>query len=169
MNKKIRNATITKQKNITFKSQLEKSVYNTLQQLGFKPKYEPKTFTLIDAFEAKTPYYDKETDNQLKRRRELGDSSARKLVKKSNKFQGIRYTPDFYFKYNGIDIYIESKGFENDVFPIKKKLFLRYLNTIKTPSMYFEIYTKKQLLQAIEIIKEYATTSLDKNVTSGTS
>lgn len=55
--------------------------------MGFKPKYEPKTFTLIDAFEAKTPYYDKETDNQLKKRRELGDSSARKLVKNQINFK----------------------------------------------------------------------------------
>lgn len=72
--------------------------------------------------------------------------------------QGIRYTPDFHFKYNDIDVYIEAKGFENDVFYIKKKLFLRYLDNTESKSMYFEIYTKKQLLQAIEIIKSYEPT-----------
>lgn len=154
-NKKIRNATVIKKGDITFKSMLEKTIYNCLLEHGFNPKYEPTRFTLIDGFTAITPFYDKETDSQFKKRREAGDNSPRKLVRKSGIMQGIRYTPDFYFKYNGIDIYIEAKGIENDVFYIKKKLFLRYLDSIGTPSMYFEVYTKKQLLQAIEIIKSY--------------
>lgn len=158
-NKKIRNATIAKKGSITFKSQLEKSIYNTLLEQGFNPEYEPTTFTLIDGFTANTPFYDKETDTQFRKRKESGDNSARKLVRKSGVMQGIRYTPDFHFKYNDVDIYIEAKGFENDVFYIKKKLFLRYLDAQGTPSMYFEIYTKKQLLQAIEIIKSYEPTT----------
>jgi hypothetical protein len=80
-------------------------------------------------------------------------------VQKTGKVVGIRYTPDFYFKYNDLNVYIEAKGIENDVFYIKKKLFIKYLDEqyIKTgeKSIYFEVYTKKQLLQAIEIIKSY--------------
>lgn len=158
MNKKIRNATVTKKGSITFKSQLEKTIYNCLLEQGFEPEYEPTTFTLIDGFTARTPFYDKETDSQVKKRRDSGDNSPRKLVRKSGVMQGIRYTPDFHFKYNDIDVYIEAKGFENDVFYIKKKLFLRYLDNTESKSMYFEIYTKKQLLQAIEIIKSYEPT-----------
>ena len=63
-NQKIRNATQSKSKGITFKSQLEKTVYNTLIQEGFNPQYEPTTFTLWDSFLPITPYYDKETDKQ---------------------------------------------------------------------------------------------------------
>lgn len=159
-NKKIRNATITKKGSITFKSQLEKTIYNCLLEHGFEPKYEPTTFTLIEGFTARTPFYDKETDTQFNKRRESGDRTPRKLVKKSGVMQGIRYTPDFHFKYNGIDVYIEAKGFENDVFYIKKKLFLRYLDMQESNSLYFEVYTKKQLLQAIEIIKSYEPTPL---------
>lgn len=155
VNKKIRNATVTKKGNITFKSVLEKTIYNCLLEHGFEPEYEPTTFTLIDGFTAVTPFYDKETDTQFRKRREAGDNSPRKLVKKSGVMQGIRYTPDFHFRYNDLDVYIEAKGFENDVFYIKKKLFLRYLDSRETNSMYFEVYTKKQLLQAIEIIKSY--------------
>ena len=74
---------------------------------------------------------------------------------------GIRYTPDFYFNYNGLDVYIEAKGIENDIFYIKKKMFIKYLDDVLVNtgkrSIYFEVYTKKQLLQAIEIIKDYAT------------
>ena len=154
-NKKIRNATVCKTGNITFKSQLEKTVYNCLLQEGFNPQYEPKTFTLIDPFESTTPFYDKETDTQFKKRREAGDTTPKMLVKKGNAVQGIRYTPDFYFRYGELDVYIEAKGMENDVFYIKKKLFRRWLDMQPGYSIYFEIYTKKQLLQAIQIIKDY--------------
>lgn len=155
VNKKIRNATISKVDNITFKSKLEKMAYNCLLEHGFNPLYEPTTFVLIDSFESKTPFYDKESDGQLKKRKDSGDNSARKLVLKSSKIQGIRYTPDFYIKYHNLNIYIEMKGIENDVHYIKKKLFRRYLDALPEHSIYFEIYSKKQLLQAIDIIKDY--------------
>ena len=158
-NQKIRNATKSTSNNITFKSQLEKGIYNTLLQEGFNPQYEPKTFTLWDGFVPITPYYDKETP---KHRDARDPKSPILLVKKENKIIGIRYTPDFYFKYNDLDIYIEAKGIENDVFYIKKKLFIKYLDDyyINTgqKSIYFEVYTKRQLLQAIKIIKEYDST-----------
>lgn len=159
-NKKIKNATECKTENITFKSQLEKSVYNTLQQLGFNVKYEPTTFELWESFTPITPFYDRETDAQREKRISKGDKDkSRLLTSKTSKIVGIRYTPDFYFKYKNLDVYIEAKGIENDVFYIKKKLFRKYLDDIyistKQHSIFFEIYTKKQLLQAINIMKEY--------------
>lgn len=159
-NKKIRNATQSSSRGITFKSQLEKSIYNTLLQQGFEPQYEPKTFTLWDGFTPITPFYDKETDKQNQKRVELlGKKVSKILVKKEGKVIGIRYKPDFYFKYNDLNVYIEAKGIENDVFYIKKKMFIKYLDDryleSGEKSIYFEVYTKKQLLQAVEIIKEY--------------
>ena len=160
-NKKIRNATQSSSRGITFKSQLEKSIYNTLQQLGFNPQYEPTTFTLWDGFLPITPYFDRETDKQkAKRLLEAVDNCPSKiLVQKTGRVVGIRYTPDFYFKYNDLNVYIEAKGIENDVFYIKKKMFIKYLDNLCTEkgekSIYFEVYTKKQLLQAVEIIKSY--------------
>lgn len=161
-NKKIRNATQSSSKGITFKSQLEKSIYNTLLQQGFTSQYEPITFTLWNGFSPITPYYDKETDKQNQKRAELlGKKVPKMLVKKEGKIIGIRYKPDFYFNYNGLDVYIEAKGIENDVFYIKKKMFIKYLDDVLINtgrrSIYFEVYTKGQLLQAIEIIKDYAT------------
>lgn len=160
-NKKIRNATICRNSNITFKSVLEEGIYNTLLQQGFKPQYEPTTFTLWEGFEPITPYYDKETDKQkIKRLSEGIDTRASKiLIQKTGKIVGIRYTPDFYFKYNDLNVYIEAKGIENDVFYLKKKMFIKYLDDLYLEkgekSIYFEVYTRKQLLQAIEIIKNY--------------
>ena len=156
-NKKIINATQSILNGIKFKSQLEKSVYNTLSQLGLNPEYEPKQFLLWEGFTPLTPYYDKETDKQREKR---NPHSPKILTLKNGRFVGIRYKPDFYFRFKDLDIYIEAKGKENDVFYIKKKLFIKYLDNlyIKTGqrSMYFEVYTKRQLLQAIEIIKEYS-------------
>ena len=166
-NKKIRNATECKSGNLTFKSQLEKSIYKTLLEQGFNPQYEPKTHELWSGFIPITPFYDKESDaQQTKRINNGGITKSKILTLKTGKIVGIRYTPDFYFKYGNLDVYIEAKGIENDVFYLKKKLFRKYLDDIfirtKQHSIYFEIYTKKQLLQAIEIIKEYEPT-LPKN------
>ena len=160
-NKKIRNDTQSSSNGITFKSQLEKNIYNTLLQQGFEPQYEFITFILWGGFKPITPYYDKETNKQRIKRLSDGTNTcpSKMLIQKTGKIIGIRYTPDFYFKYNDLNVYIEAKGIENDVFYIKKKMFIKYLDNLYIEkgekSIYFEVYTKKQLLQAIEIIKSY--------------
>lgn len=154
-NKKIVNATRNTYDDIVFKSILEKTVYSTLVLLGYNPQYEPQTFTLFEGFTPITPFYDKMSDSKMKKDK-LG---CRMLELKSGKIIGIKYTPDFYFRYKDIDVYIEAKGMENDVFYIKKKLFIKFLDerflSTGQKSMYFEIYNKRQLLQALEIIKDY--------------
>ena len=81
------------------------------------------------------------------------------LIAKTSKIISLKYTPDIYVKYNNLDIWIEVKSIENDVFYIKKKLFIKLLGEelIKSgkKSMYFEIHSIKQLKQAIEIWKKY--------------
>lgn len=162
-NKKIKNATSCESNGIKFKSQLEKVCYSTLSQLGFNPLYEPITFQLWPSFEPIIPFYDQETKKQQEKRLSLGKDikiKSKKLILKKNKIIGIKYTPDFFIKYKNINVYIECKGVENDTFYLKKKLFRKYLDEqfVKngTHSIYFEIYTKKQILQAVEIFKCYA-------------
>lgn len=155
-NKKIKNATKNTFESILFKSKMEKSCYVTLLQNGFSPQYEAITFTLWEGFKPIVPFYDQET----KKQRDSRDPNSRLLLrKKDNKLIGIKYTPDFFIRYNDLDVYIEVKGIENDVFYIKKKMFIKYLNDkfieLGKKSIYFEIYTKTQLLQAIDIIKNY--------------
>lgn len=160
MNKKIRNATQSISGGITFKSKLEKSIYDTLLEQGFNPKYEPITFVIWEGFRPTIPYYDRETNYQRDvRLAASGGSSAKMLVRKKARILNVQYTPDFYFKYNDLNVYIEAKGIENDVFYLKKKMFIKYLDDLYLEkgekSIYFEVYTRKQLLQAIEIIKNY--------------
>lgn len=160
VNKKIRNATQSISEGITFKSKLEKSIYDTLLEQGFNPKYEPITFVIWEGFRPTIPYYDRETNYQRDvRLAASGGSSAKMLVRKKARILNVQYTPDFYFKYNDLNVYIEAKGIENDVFYLKKKMFIKYLDDLYLEkgekSIYFEVYTRKQLLQAIEIIKNY--------------
>ena len=50
---------------------------------------------------------------------------------------------------------MEAKGFENDVYPLKKKMFRKILERKKTPVLFFEVYSKKNVLQALDIIRNY--------------
>lgn len=161
-NKKIRNATTTRIRGITFKSQTEKMVYRTLVDKGITPEYEPQTFTLWDGFTPVTPFYDQETDKQQDKRNQEendGRKTSKILVLKSSPVIGIRYTPDFHFVKDGVQVWIEVKGIENDVFYIKKKMFRKYLDDLREKegvnSIFFEIYTKRQVLQALQIVDDY--------------
>lgn len=141
-NKKIKNATQNTVDGIEFKSRLEAMIYKVLKENGFDPKYEPWKFTIWEGYRPKVPFYDR-------------DSKTGLLKNNTTKLIDMTYTPDFCFDYGNLFVIVEAKGLENDRFPIKKKLFRKSLEEWKTPVIYFEIYSKKQLLQAIEIIKNY--------------
>ncbi len=139
-NKKIINASPLEYDGIFFKSKLEKMAYQTLKEQGFPVLYEPKKFIIWEGFRPNVPFYNK-------------DASTRMLKMDSKKIIDISYTPDLMFEYNNHLIIIEMKGFENNTYPLKKKIFRKWLESNYPNSIYFEIFTKKQLLQAIDIIK----------------
>lgn len=139
-NKKIINASPLEYDGISFKSKLEKMAYQTLKEQGFPVLYEPKKFIIWEGFRPNVPFYNK-------------DTSTRMLKMDSKKVIDISYTPDLMFEYNNHLIIIEMKGFENNTYPLKKKIFRKWLESNYPNSIYFEIFTKKQLLQAIDIIK----------------
>lgn len=139
-NKKIINASPLEYDGISFKSKLEKMAYQTLKEQGFPVQYEPKKFIIWEGFRPNVPFYNK-------------DASTRMLKMDRKKVIDISYTPDLMFEYNNHLIIIEMKGFENNTYPLKKKIFRKWLESNYPNSIYFEIFTKKQLLQAIDIIK----------------
>lgn len=143
-NKKIRNATSLTVDGITFKSKSEASVYKHLLQAGFKPDYEKITYTIWEGFKPTIPFYGKTGLNM------------KKLI-------SITYTPDFTFFYKGIFIIIEVKGFQNDIFPYKFKMFRKYLEQLNYKNtLIFEVFSIKQLKECIEIIKSYAESRTDE-------
>lgn len=140
VNKKIRGATSLVSDGILFKSQLEVVIYKELLRAGFNPKYEERKFVIWEGIKPTKPFYNRDIQTKM-------------LKLDMGKMRDITYTPDFTFEYKNHLVIIEAKGFENDTFPIKKKLFRGLLEKMETSVIYLEVYTKKQLLQAIEILK----------------
>lgn len=140
MNKKIKNACSLEFDGIKFKSKLEVMAYKTLKEHNLNAIYEPITFRVWEGFKPTIPYYSAK----------VGD-----LKLDNKKLIDIKYTPDFIIEDDNVLIVIEMKGFCNDTYYLHKKLFRKYLETINKKIIFFEVRTKKQLLQAINIIYEF--------------
>lgn len=67
--------------------------------------------------------------------------------------ENITYTPDFYFEYRGKKVYVEVKGWENDAFPLRKKMFRKYLDESIDNAWYFEIRSLLQCKDMMEILE----------------
>lgn len=67
-----------------------------------------------------------------------------------NKVRAITYLPDFV----GKDFIIECKGFPNDAFPLKEKLFKRLLVDISPNCMYYVVHTQKEVNTLVEQLKQ---------------
>lgn len=141
MNKKILNAQPTEYKGIKFKSRLEVLVYKTLLDNGITPKYEKETFVLSPKMRSKVPFYN--------RTKVKGFHIMSQVIPK------ITYTPDFTFTYKDVYVIIEAKGKENDVFPFKRNLFRKLLDSYKGKVIYFEVRSKKELLSALNFLNDY--------------
>lgn len=137
-NKKVRNTKKVFAYGINFKSTVEKRMYEILVKEGITPSYETMVFELVPSIRPIIAFF-----NRFKKKFSL---DMRPLA-------SITYTPDFTFTYNNILCIIEIKGYENDVFPYKKNLFRRHLETLNTPVMYFEVRTQKELYETLRIIK----------------
>ena len=118
-NKKIRNARESVFNGFHFKSQLEESFYKTLVAAGLEPDYELTKFVLIEGFKPTVPFYNR--------------SKSKVFRMDMTKVRDITYTPDFTILHNDTLFIIEAKGIENDTFPLKKKLFRRFLESMEMP------------------------------------
>jgi len=147
-NRRVLNATPVIVDGIEMKSKIEKTIYLALKNMGILALYEAETFTYWKGGRPKALFYDLSSDRKNR-------LNMKKLI-------DMKYTPDFVFMYGEIKVIIEVKGWENDNFSIKKKMFRMYLDTLPYPVVYAEIFTKKQLLEfmgelqkeAPEIIKQ---------------
>ena len=134
-NKKIKNATSVEYDGIKFKSKLELTIYKALKEKGLNPLYECNKFILQEGFRPSKPYY-------LKGICPKTASGYAKIIQ-------ITYTPDFTVEYGDKILFIEAKGKQNDSYPIKRKLFLKYLESMSN-SYFMEVYSKKDLLESLK-------------------
>jgi hypothetical protein len=111
-NQKIRNATTSTLEGIEFKSKLELYTYKKLLENNIIADYEIHTFILQDKFTFDGDSYE---SHKIK-----GDKVYTNL---SPNIRSITYTPDFVNKDQKQKFIIEVKGYSNDVFPMKWKMF----------------------------------------------
>ena len=149
-NKKIRNATISEYAGIAFKSILECNCYKLLEASGLPFTYEAHTYQLLaNTKRTNTIVYTPDNKNKVR--------GATPLVGKNISIRPITYTPDFVVTLDNVVFIIEAKGFQNDVYPIKRKLFISLLESLDDGNQYIflEPHNSFQMNQVISIIKSY--------------
>ena len=142
-NRRIKGAHSVEFDNIKFKSALECSCYKKLKESGLEFNYESERIIIWEGLKLKnTKLY-------------LPNKICRILEEYNKKLLNITYTPDFVVIKDNYKIYFDVKGKENDVYPIKRKMFLKYLEEKQDDWIYifFEPHYVKQMIQAIDCIK----------------
>ena len=126
INKKIINATPTEYDGKKFRSMLEVRIYRKLKELGIEPEYEPQKIILWERSKQQltVPYYDR----------------VGKIFKRvTSKPLRVTYTPDFIFDFKGWHIYLEVKGYKNDLTNYKIRLFRDWLETQNNPRQCYAV------------------------------
>ena len=137
---KVRNVTPLLLDGIQFKSKLEAYCYERLKASGIPFRYEQDSFILVDAFSFPNDSW------------ELGKIKGVKAFKKANPtIRAITYKPDFTnLEQNWV---IECKGMMTDAFPIRWKLFKKYIHD---NGLSYDLYmprNRKQIDETINLIK----------------
>ena len=122
---------------ITFASGLERYMYQALKKNKIKSKYEGETFTLVDGF-----YFDNEVyERQSNGKGEMVNRGCKKILP-------IKYTPDFV----GSSFIIECKGRANESFPMRWKMFKKYVNHKMSHVTLYKPQNQKECDKVIELI-----------------
>ena len=124
---------------INFASGLEKYMYLALKKAKIKSKYEGESFTLIDGFMFESSAYERQANGK----KDMVDRGNKKILP-------ITYTPDFV----GDDFIIETKGRANESFPMRWKLFKRYVNEHLNGVTLYKPQNQKECDVVIELIKQ---------------
>ena len=122
---------------IKFRSKLEAFTYRKLKEAGIKQEYESEKYVLLEGFYYTSDAYQQSTTGYRNRGEE--------------KVRAITYTPDFLCPKR--DWIIECKGYANDRFPLKWKMFKKLLMETNPDCKLFVPKNQKQVLETIEIIK----------------
>lgn len=139
---KYRNVNKKEVDGIKFRSNLEAHCYRALQAAGIPADYEKHKYVLMEGFHYPNVRLE---DN--------GKSGYRD--KQTFKVRDITYTPDFVDP-NGKWV-IECKGFANERFPLKWKMFMELLKKGKNPPALYVPRNQKQNLETIQAILELVT------------
>lgn len=136
INKKIVNASPLEYDGVKFRSKLELYCYKRLKENNINFKYENFTYNLIPTFK-----YDNDLYESYKK------NGKWLFGKRDTIIRGLSYMPDFV---NEDDKWIiECKGFPNDAFPLRWKLFKYLLVKLGLP---YDLYLPKNQTHVDECI-----------------
>ena len=122
---------------VTFASGLEKYMYQALKKAKIKAKYEGRTYTLVEGFDFESSSYERQSNGK-----------GQFVDRGNKKIQPIKYTPDFV----GDDFIIETKGRANESFPMRWKLFKKFINKCYPRVTLYKPQNQKECDQVIELL-----------------
>ena len=134
---KVKNVVKNVYKGITFQSKLELCCYKELENNNIPVEYEKTTFTIFEGLVYPQACY---------------EGTQRRLYNKGSKIRPITYTPDFVDP-NGKWI-VETKGYANEAFPLRWKLFKKHLKDNNHHYVLFMPRNKKQVVEVVDLIKQ---------------
>ena len=122
---------------IKFASGLEKYMYLALKKAKIKAKYEGKTFVLQEGFMFNTDSFERQ-----------GNGKGDMVNRGQKKILNIKYTPDFVSD----SFIIECKGRANESFPLRWKMFKKYVNKHLKHVTLYKPQNQKECDEVIKLI-----------------
>jgi hypothetical protein len=122
---------------ITFASGLEKYMYQALKKNKIRAVYEGETFVLQEGFMFDNESYERQSNGK-------GDMVNRG----SKKILNIKYTPDFVSD----SFIIECKGRANESFPMRWKMFKKYVKENLPRVTLYKPQNQKECDKVVELI-----------------
>ena len=122
---------------IQFASGLEKYMYLALKEAKIIARYEGETYVLQDSFEFNNESYERQANGKG----EMKDRGQKKIL-------NIKYTPDFVSD----SFIIECKGRANESFPIRWKMFKKYVKERIPRVTLYKPQNQKECDKVVELI-----------------
>ena len=122
---------------ITFASGLEKHMYLALKKANIRADYEGKTYILQDGFMFDNESYERQSNGK-----------GNMVNRGSKKILPIKYTPDFVSD----SFIIECKGRANESFPIRWKMFKKYVKEHLPRVTLYKPQNQKECDEVVKLI-----------------
>ena len=122
---------------INFASGLEKHMYIALKKAKIKAKYEGQTYVVQQGFEFDVKSYERQ-----------GNGKGDFINRGEKKILPIKYTPDFISD----SFIIECKGRANESFPLRWKMFKKYVKVHMPHVIIYKPQNQKECNEVIELI-----------------
>ena len=122
---------------IKFASGLEKYMYQALKRAKIQAIYEGATFVLQEDFKFNVDSYERQSNGK-----------GQMVNRGQKKIQNIKYTPDFVSD----SFIIECKGRANESFPLRWKMFKKYVKEHLKHVTLYKPQNQKECDQVIELI-----------------